>query len=183
MNVSHDWILLFCQISGWQFSWQSVLWWTWEKLLFLLVQLFLVTAEVTVFTSWSWNWKSTSQFWIRKNLKTTTIKKTTKPIDRCQRGLQMNFPLFNKWETYRVISEWWHRYESDLVLLISSGQPKNGTHHNYCETYISFLFIFNWSKIALQFCVSFCHTTIIFSHNYIYPFFPEPPSPLHIPQL
>jgi len=32
----------------------------------------------------------------------------------------------------------------------------------------SFNFFFYWWKIALQFCVGFCHTTMWISHNYTY---------------
>ena len=34
--------------------------------------------------------------------------------------------------------------------------------------FFSFLFIFNWRIIALQYCVGFCHTSMCISHGYTY---------------
>ena len=39
---------------------------------------------------------------------------------------------------------------------------KNGSHFQY------FNLLFIWKKIAIQYCVGFCHTTKQISHNYTY---------------
>ena len=45
--------------------------------------------------------------------------------------------------------------------------------------FLSFFHIFKWWKIVLQSYVGFCHTTTQISHNFIYPFPLELPTPLH----
>ena len=46
--------------------------------------------------------------------------------------------------------------------------------------FLSFFFhIFKWWKIVLQSYIGFCHTTTQISHNFIYPFPLELPTPLH----
>lgn len=140
------WIPLSCQILGWQFS---GLWWhphfsdePEKSHYFHFIQLFLVTARVitfNLFTGWSWNWKSTSQFWTRKNL--NKKKKVYQWYQwKPKRSIDEFFHYLTNGETYIVMSGWWSLYESDLVLIYFICQPKSDdTNDNYCknETYMS----------------------------------------------
>ena len=46
------------------------------------------------------------------------------------------------------------------------------------------ILFFNWRIIALQYCVSFCHTSALISHRYTYvPSLQNLPPPSHIPLL
>ena len=50
---------------------------------------------------------------------------------------------------------------------------------NTCHTHHSFVCLFNWRLINLQYCGDFCHTFTWISHGCTCVPHPEPPSPSH----